>query len=113
MNWVNCKDCVCFQERDCDNTESRDGCYFGIIEDEDEMKKQYVLHRAGAFRSLVVLYNNGREIYSHKCWDDELSDYIDKIKADGYEKAFEEDEVEKARKEYEYLLAHKLYQIDN
>lgn len=72
------------------------------------MRKQYVLCGGGAFRTIITLYHDGEMIESHKCWDDELSDYIDKIQSEGYEKAFKEDEVEKARKEYEYLLAHKL-----
>ena len=33
--WVNCRDCVYFQEGDCDKSESVDGCYFGITEEED------------------------------------------------------------------------------
>ena len=34
--WVDCKDCIYFQESDCLNTESRDGCYFGMTEEEAE-----------------------------------------------------------------------------
>lgn len=34
MDWTNCKKCIYFQECDCEETEIRDGCYFGeIVED--------------------------------------------------------------------------------
>lgn len=32
--WVDCKDCILFQEGDCNEFESRDGCYFGITEEQ-------------------------------------------------------------------------------
>lgn len=39
MDWVDCKDCIYFQEGDCEETESRDGCYFGITEDEIDIEE--------------------------------------------------------------------------
>lgn len=33
MDWVNCKECIYLQEGDCDKAESRDGCYFGLTEE--------------------------------------------------------------------------------
>ena len=34
MDWINCKECVYFD--DCEETENRDGCYFGdAVEDEE------------------------------------------------------------------------------
>ena len=38
MDWVHCKDCVCFEEGDCEEVEGRDGCYFGISKDEYKIK---------------------------------------------------------------------------
>ena len=32
--WVDCKDCIYSHESDCENTESKDGCYFGMTEEE-------------------------------------------------------------------------------
>ncbi len=32
--WTECKDCIYFDE--CDNKESRDGCYFGDTEESIE-----------------------------------------------------------------------------
>ena len=32
--WTECKDCIYFDE--CDNKESRDGCYFGDTEENIE-----------------------------------------------------------------------------
>lgn len=32
--WVNCKECIYFEE--CNNKEDRDGCYFGMTEKEAE-----------------------------------------------------------------------------
>lgn len=32
--WTNCKECIYFDE--CNETESRDGCYFGMTEEEAE-----------------------------------------------------------------------------
>ena len=32
-DWVSCKDCIYFQEGDCDDIERRDGCYNGLTEE--------------------------------------------------------------------------------
>ena len=32
--WINCNECIYFQEDDCDEFECRDGCNFGITEEE-------------------------------------------------------------------------------
>lgn len=77
------------------------------------MKKQYVLSGGGVFQTIITLYHDGRMIKSNKYWADELDDYIDKAESEGYEEAFKDDDIEKARKKYEYLLAHKLYQTNN
>ena len=38
--WVECEDCILFQEGDCQNFENRDGCYFGVtIEETDDCVK--------------------------------------------------------------------------
>lgn len=34
MDWIYCKDCIYFEEGDCEEVEGRDGCYFGISKDE-------------------------------------------------------------------------------
>ncbi len=72
------------------------------------MKKQYTVRKAASFLNKVNLYHDGCLIYSHKCWDDELFDYTNSIESEGYEIAVEKEEVEKAKRYYEYLLSRQL-----
>ena len=78
------------------------------------MKKQYITSFAGSFRYVIHLYHDGYLVNSTKMWfGDELTAYIDKLEADGYTKAYSEDEVIKAQKKYEFLLVRQLVQVDN
>ena len=78
------------------------------------MKKQYITSFAGSFRYVIHLYHDGYLVNSTKMWfGDELTAYINKLEADGYTKAYSEDEVIKAQKKYEFLLARQLVQVDN
>lgn len=67
------------------------------------MKKQYYLSRAASFCNKVTLYHDGVEVSTEKIWDDELFDYIEHLREQGYTRGFSENVVEKARKEYEHL----------
>ena len=38
--WTDCRECIYFHEGDCKDTEGREGCYFGVTEDELKEDKQ-------------------------------------------------------------------------
>ena len=67
------------------------------------MKKQYYFTRAASFLNNITLYHDGVKVSTEKLWDDELFDYIEHLKEQGYTRGFSKVAVEKARKEYEYL----------
>lgn len=67
------------------------------------MKKQYYLSRGGSFISYITLYHNGAEVSTEKVWADDLFNYIEHLKEQGYTRGFSKAAVEKARKEYEHL----------
>lgn len=52
MDWVDCKDCVYFKENDCEDVEQKDGCYFGIVDDEPN-KKGLVAFDIECFREYI------------------------------------------------------------
>ena len=40
-DWTNCKDCIFLIEDGCNEAESKDGCYFGLTEEDIEFTKEY------------------------------------------------------------------------
>ncbi len=78
------------------------------------MRKQYMTDFAGSFRYIIHLYHDGYLVNSTKMWfGDELNAYINKLEADGYTKAYSENEVIKAKKKYEFLLERQLVKSNN
>ena len=72
------------------------------------MKKQYTVSEATTFRYWVCTYHDGVLIQRDKVWVDDLSDFTDKLEADGYEQANTKRTVQKAKAEYEYVAARQL-----
>ena len=72
------------------------------------MRKQYVVKRASSFQDWITTYHDGVKNRVDKVWLDDYADYIDKLEADGYERAYTKEEVQEAREEYERLLARQL-----
>ena len=73
------------------------------------MRKQYTIEQGATFRYWITTYRDGMKIEEHKVWvGDEMSDYIDKIEAEGYEKAYKKEEVQEAKEKYEHMLARQL-----
>ncbi len=73
------------------------------------MKKQYIVDAGAVFQYWVTTYHDGVKIESTKVWlGDELDNLIDKIEAEGYEAACRKEVVQKAKENYERLLAMQL-----
>ena len=72
------------------------------------MKKQYVVKRASSFQDWITTYHDGVKIQMNKVWADDFADFTDKLEADGYERAYPKEVVQKAKEEYERLLARQL-----
>ena len=72
------------------------------------MIKQYTVERCATFKYWVITYHDGAKNRTDKIWLDDYADYIDKLEADGYERAYTKEEVQEAREEYERKLAHQL-----
>lgn len=77
------------------------------------MRKQYIINPGATFRYWITTYHDGVEIESTKVWQgDECDDLIDKLKADGYERAYTKKAVQEAKAEYEFLLARQLVEVE-
>lgn len=73
------------------------------------MRKQYVLSEGPTFRYWITTYHNGVKIENTKVWvGDEFDTLIDKLEAEGYERAYTKEAVQKAKEEYERLKARQL-----
>lgn len=72
------------------------------------MRKQYAVKTASYFRYWVTTYHDGVAIRRDKIWVDDYADYADKLEEEGYERAYTKEEVQKAKEEYERLLARQL-----
>ena len=76
------------------------------------MRKQYTVSQASnAFQRWVTTYHDGVTIRRDKIWVDDYADYADKIEAEGYEKAYKKEEVQKAKEEYERKLVRQLVEV--
>ncbi len=72
------------------------------------MRKQYIVKRASSFQDWITTYHDGVKIQNNKVWLDDYSDFIDKLEAEGYERAYTKKEVQEAKDIYERLLGHQL-----
>lgn len=73
------------------------------------MIKQYTISKGATFRYWITTYRDGSVMEKHKVWaGDEMTDYIDKIEAEGYKKAYTREEVQEAKETYERRLARQL-----
>ena len=72
------------------------------------MRKQYIVSPGATFRYWVTTYHDGVKIQMNKVWADDFADFTDKLEADGYERAYPKEVVQKAKEEYERLLARQL-----
>lgn len=73
------------------------------------MIKQYVISEGPTFRYWITTYHNGVKIENTKVWvGDEFDALTDKLEAEGYERAYTKEVVQKAKEEYERLKARQL-----
>jgi hypothetical protein len=72
------------------------------------MRKQYVVKEGATFRLWITTYHDGVKIQNDKVWLDDYADFVDKLEAEGYERAYTKEEVQEAKEEYERLLARQL-----
>lgn len=68
------------------------------------MKLQYRYIDVGGFQYIVRLYCDGWLVKSYKIYLDELDDEVEKIENEGYAYGYTEDELDKAREQYERIL---------
>ena len=68
------------------------------------MKKQYRIEALSFAKCVVILYHDGVEVERNRMWEDECDDYVDKLEDEGYTFGYSVDEVENARKNYEWRL---------
>ena len=70
---------------------------------------QYIIEEGAPFRYWVTTYHDGVKIVSTKVWlGDEFDELIDKLEVEGYERACTKETVQKAKENYECLLARQL-----
>ena len=67
-----------------------------------KISKQYHLSVYTGFRYLVRLYENGKKIKTEKIYDDKIDEYCENLEKEGYTRGFLHEEVEAARKIYQY-----------
>jgi hypothetical protein len=73
------------------------------------MRKQYVIQEGLTFRYWITTYRDGVMMENTKVWEgDEIDNFIDKLEAEGYERAYTREAVQEAKENYERLLAHQL-----
>ena len=72
------------------------------------MRKQYTVSIMIKFMYWITTYHDGVKIQMNKVWADDFADFTDKLEADGYERAYPKEVVQKAKEEYERLLARQL-----
>jgi hypothetical protein len=73
------------------------------------MRKQYVIQEGLSFRYWITTYRDGVKIENTKVWQgNEMDNFIDKLEAEGYERAYTREAVQEAKENYEWLLAHRL-----
>lgn len=73
-------------------------------EEVKKVRKQYRSYECPAFRYNVVRYHNGVEVDCVRKWlGDELDEYVDELKKQGYTYGYTKEEVEEARLRYERL----------
>jgi hypothetical protein len=73
------------------------------------MRKQYVIQEGLTFRYWITTYQDGVMMENTKVWEgDEIDNFIDKLEAEGYERAYTREAVQEAKENYERLLARQL-----
>ena len=77
------------------------------------MRKQYIISPGPtSFQYWIRTYWDGINIENTRVWQgDELDNFVDKLEADDYERAYTKEAVQKAKEEYEYLLTHQLVEV--
>lgn len=73
------------------------------------MKKQYDVYETRSWKYDIVLYHDGVKIFTESKWQgSELDNYINEIESEGYERGYLKEDVEAAKRRYEYLLARQI-----
>ena len=74
------------------------------VASEKKPRKQWILHKLGSFRYAIDTYIDGVLLESVKLWEgDELCEYIEKMKSDGFERAYKRSSIQKALDDYKEL----------
>lgn len=69
------------------------------------MKKQYRSQHTYSFKVFIYLYHDGELVETKKFWeDDEYLNFIESLELNGYTYGYKKEEVEEAKKRYEYML---------
>lgn len=78
------------------------------------MRKQYIVSQGhSTFQHWLTTYRDGVKIDSTKVWQgDECADFLDKLEVEGYGRAYTKEAVQKAKAEYEFLLARQLVEAE-
>lgn len=72
------------------------------------MKKQYDYYEARWPSYEVVLYHDGTKVGVEQKNLLALDKYLEQLEAEGYSRGFTEEDVEKARKEWEYIYENRI-----
>ena len=68
------------------------------------MKKQYTVYESLFYRSTIRTYHDGKHIETYYKYNDEAEILIKKLEAEGYTFAFTQEEFNKIKEQYEYMI---------
>ncbi len=81
--WVDCKDCIYFQEGDCDECEGRDGCYFGETEQEGSYIVQTKIQLSQSQVESIIGSTDIGVLDCSNMTNEELDEIVDKLNSIG------------------------------
>ena len=70
------------------------------------MKKQYNLSYHSWCKKTIKIYHDGELILTKTMWLDDIDKYIVQLEKDGYKYGYTQEEVNRARQDYEYKRAN-------
>lgn len=77
------------------------------------MRKQYCLKDMYRFQATLEIYHDGELISSERDWTDEIDKKAMQLEKDGYTYGYTQEAADKARAEYEFVLANLIGGKDN
>lgn len=70
------------------------------------MKKQYRTSETFLFKTIVSIYHNGKHISSKRLYIDDAEKYVNSLEKNGYTYGFTQEEVDEAKRLYDYKLSN-------